>query len=619
MKLLSTVTLLVVLSVLLPNGALAAECSATYVDGITNSHASGSIKFQNEGRLLNNPDTVLASKNVFNNGWVNTCTSADCMASGTTVPSLTATFQSHSTSSDATVNGYNALLTGNNYDVITVKNSARLSTSSSHSTFTFRKVIVQNWSTLSLVPGDYYIDDLEFKNGSRLEVNGSGTVRIYSRQKMRFRQDSIINGGSSGDASKLFLYYFAQGDQQIKVESGAKVAAFLYSQNKVDIKNTSDVYGGVAAEGEVKLRNSGWVTYRSNAVANVDFGSACSSGPATVHHYEISHDGSGSTCAAEPVTIKACLDASCNSLSTDSISLEFHAGGVSKGSHTFTGSTSFNFNHTAEQTLALSVSGASVAATNALVCKQGSSSSCDITFTSSGCQSGNTCAATFGDAASNSTSSGEVKFEYYGRLISNPDTVLASSKVVHNGSYIKTCATADCTVSGSPVPALVSSYSGYSSSSNLTVSGQSRTIGGNNYQDVVVKDGAILNMSSGYNSYHFKKLTVENLSVVNMTPGDYYIEELEVKVASFINVIGSGTVRLHVKNKAIFQSLSLINGGLFGDAAKLYIYFFGDGDNVLESRKHGNHCRFHLFGPRCGADWLRRGLWGCDCCGTDFD
>ena len=49
-----------------------------------------------------------------------------------------------------------------------------------------------------------------------------------------------------------------------------------------------------------------------------------------IHHYEIVHDGNGLTCAAETVTIKACTNSDCSTLSTESVSLDFQVNGVTK-------------------------------------------------------------------------------------------------------------------------------------------------------------------------------------------------------------------------------------------------------------------------------------------------
>lgn len=104
-----------------------------------------------------------------------------------------------------------------------------------------------------------------------------------------------------------------------------------------------------------------------------------------IHHYEIVHDGNGLTCAAEPITIKACTNSSCSNLSTESVSLDFTVNGVTKSPVTFTGSTSsnnpsFSFNHTTPEVLTLSVAGATVPATNPVQC---TGSSCDMRFSDS--------------------------------------------------------------------------------------------------------------------------------------------------------------------------------------------------------------------------------------------
>lgn len=103
-----------------------------------------------------------------------------------------------------------------------------------------------------------------------------------------------------------------------------------------------------------------------------------------IDHYEIIHDGSGLTCEAEAVTVKACTNQACSTLSNKSITLDLQAKGSTLSSQTFTGSGQFSFNHTQAETLTLSVANPTTSAVNALVCSGGDGASCDIVFADTG-------------------------------------------------------------------------------------------------------------------------------------------------------------------------------------------------------------------------------------------
>jgi hypothetical protein len=169
------------------------------------------------------------------------------------------------------------------------------------------------------------------------------------------------------------------------VHVGGKVET---SAGAITLTN-SRVRGTVVATGAgvVTLTNS--VINDTSLVVPVPPGCSVA---AVIHHYEISHDGQGLTCEAETLIIKVCTDESCSSLSTETVSLDVIADGTIISSPTFTGTTTISspssstvsFNHTVVETLTFSVANATIAASNATVCDNDGSASCDMAFTDAG-------------------------------------------------------------------------------------------------------------------------------------------------------------------------------------------------------------------------------------------
>jgi len=253
----------------------ALQCRSTFTDGLTNSDNGGKIKFESSAQLLNNPDTILGTTQIDNHGSALSCDTANCSASGAIVSQLTSSYIGFSSNTNLNVSGNTQTISANDYKDVNVKSGGNLFMSASFSSYHFKKLKVESNSIIYLTAGDYFFEEMEIKGSSQMIVQGSGTARIYVKNKAKFKESSVINGGQSGDPSKLVVYFFANSEDKIKVETGASVAGYIYSEGNVELKdNNSKVLGAISSEGELKLKNNSSVTY-DDSIDDTDFGDMC--------------------------------------------------------------------------------------------------------------------------------------------------------------------------------------------------------------------------------------------------------------------------------------------------------------------------------------------------------
>ena len=108
--------------------------------------------------------------------------------------------------------------------------------------------------------------------------------------------------------------------------------------------------------------------------------------PAVLHHLRILHDGEGLTCAPETVTIRACRDAGCNTLNTDTVTVTLAPAGW-VGGDTFSfggGQTTAQLRRTTPGTVTLGATATAPAAANPTRCFNGGTETCALTFVDAG-------------------------------------------------------------------------------------------------------------------------------------------------------------------------------------------------------------------------------------------
>jgi hypothetical protein len=97
-----------------------------------------------------------------------------------------------------------------------------------------------------------------------------------------------------------------------------------------------------------------------------------------VDHFQIEHDGTGLTCSAEILTLKACTDATCSTLYTEDIDVELSINDIPDKIVTVSGGTTIiDFSYTNADTATLSLD-------QTFECENGDSDSCDLAFADAG-------------------------------------------------------------------------------------------------------------------------------------------------------------------------------------------------------------------------------------------
>jgi len=225
------------------------------------------------------------------------------------------------------------------------------------------------------------------KAHSGLFITG-GTVTgdlVMSASNQLTLTNVTMPSGSIRGANSIVLDNVDLGSASSTIDISAQT-------NDIYVNNGSVVYGNLTAAGNygVVYVQGGSVVYGVCLPQTVPVNACNPIPPASVDHYELQYNSPGLTCQAEPVTIRACSNASCSSYYSGAVSVTLTASGTASWSNTSptfsSGSASSSVRLTTAGSTTLAISSASPTATGALVCKSGAIiiANCGLSFTDTG-------------------------------------------------------------------------------------------------------------------------------------------------------------------------------------------------------------------------------------------
>ncbi|WP_421683805.1 hypothetical protein HKW98_04945 [Stutzerimonas urumqiensis] len=185
-----------------------------------------------------------------------------------------------------------------------------------------------------------------------------------------------------------------------------------------------------------------------------------------------------------------------------------------------------------------------------------------------------------------SHSRGVIDFGYYAQLQGSPDARLQAGNIYSSWSsrWAPTCTTVQCARLNENGPSqAASSFPSNTSTADVTVgyreTGTLNANGTNRYRTVSVGSEAQLTINSGAQTFYIAQLQVGYRAILRLAPGDYWIDSLTTGSDSQIQVVGSGRVRLFLRNAPTLGYRSLYNSPAFesaGSPGKLFLYGYSN-------------------------------------------
>ena len=259
----------------------AAQCTASFPDGAQTISNTGNITFLQSAQLFNSWDNVLDTWTITDNNTIsNTCFAVNCSEANTGALALApGAFLVSSGATDVTVpNNGSAALTLSQYDDVIVGTGALLTTTASITEYRMDDLTVNANAIVRLTAGNYWIDTMSMAIGSRIEVTGTGTVRLFVNDAVSGWGDNIVLNAAPAAGSQFFLY----GYSSLTFGNSMQLYGLVYGASTVTSGANSVITGAITAATTITLGTSTQLTYSETTIVDADLGTLCrkaSNGP----------------------------------------------------------------------------------------------------------------------------------------------------------------------------------------------------------------------------------------------------------------------------------------------------------------------------------------------------
>ncbi|MCY7295263.1 LamG domain-containing protein [Alteromonas sp. a30] len=275
---------------------LADQCTNVFTDSVSTFSTSGSLRIDRLAQIRGTDGVIdFPFGSIDDKTQNSSCVTTSCQASGAPASDLDLpTFKTTTSNQDIQISRFSfGSLPAGHYDRVNLKEGSSIEFTTVNGEYRMSRLIVERNSIVNMSPGEYWIEDVDFKEGSRLNVVGDGTVRIYARDDVKFERNTLINAGR--DPADLVIISY----DDIEFKEGSAGYGFFYAADDFKLERISNIVGGVSAK-DIELKENSTITYSEASLTTIEFGEECESGsasPEAVAHYaleEAAWNGNGS-------------------------------------------------------------------------------------------------------------------------------------------------------------------------------------------------------------------------------------------------------------------------------------------------------------------------------------